>query len=113
MVLYVFIIFFRFQLDVYSGHRQIIRANMDGTSLKALVKDVIYKAKGIAVDIISRRIFWYNSLLDYIETVTYDGSSRTAVVRGKNYSKLTADLVSLKSANVCLEKLSYCVRWYS
>ncbi|KAK4306549.1 hypothetical protein Pmani_021642 [Petrolisthes manimaculis] len=61
---------------------RIIRANMDGTNLKALVKDVIYKASGIAVDIISQRIFWCDSLLDYIETVTYDGTGRTAIVRG-------------------------------
>nr|XP_045622888.1 low-density lipoprotein receptor-related protein 2-like isoform X5 [Procambarus clarkii] len=63
-------------------HDRIIRANMDGTNLQALVKDVIYKASGIAVDIISKRIFWCDSLLDYIETVTYDGTGRTAIVRG-------------------------------
>ncbi|XP_063861273.1 low-density lipoprotein receptor-related protein 2-like isoform X3 [Scylla paramamosain] len=61
---------------------RIIRANMDGTNLQELIKDVIYKASGIAVDIISQRIFWCDSLLDYIETVTYDGKGRTAIVRG-------------------------------
>lgn len=61
---------------------RIIRANMDGTSVRALVKDVIYKASGIAVDIITHRIFWCDSLLDYIETVTYEGTGRTAIVRG-------------------------------
>lgn len=61
---------------------RIIRANMDGTNLQVLVKDVIYKASGIAVDIISERLFWCDSLLDYIETVTFDGTGRTAIVRG-------------------------------
>ncbi|CAL4174127.1 unnamed protein product, partial [Meganyctiphanes norvegica] len=61
---------------------RIVRANMDGTNIMELVTDVIYKASGITVDIISQRLFWCDSLLDYIKTVKYDGTGHHAVVRG-------------------------------
>ena len=64
---------------------QVVRANMDGTNIMVLVKEVIYKASGIAVDLVAERIFWCDSLLDYIETVKYDGTGRTEVVRGNYY----------------------------
>ncbi|XP_052741747.1 low-density lipoprotein receptor-related protein 2 [Bicyclus anynana] len=62
---------------------QIIRANMDGTHTKSIVTEATYKASGIAVDTIARRIFWCDSLLDYIETVDYDGNYRFLVLRGQ------------------------------
>ncbi|XP_026327983.1 low-density lipoprotein receptor-related protein 2 isoform X3 [Hyposmocoma kahamanoa] len=62
---------------------QIIRANMDGTHTKSIVSEAAYKASGIAVDIIARRVFWCDSLLDYIETVDYDGNHRFLVLRGQ------------------------------
>ncbi|CAH0730104.1 unnamed protein product, partial [Brenthis ino] len=62
---------------------QIIRANMDGTHAKSIVSEATYKASGISVDTISRRIFWCDSLLDYIETVDYDGNYRFLVLRGQ------------------------------
>ncbi|KAJ0178036.1 hypothetical protein K1T71_005859 [Dendrolimus kikuchii] len=62
---------------------QIIRANMDGTHTKSIVSEAAYKASGIAVDIIARRVFWCDSLLDYIETVDYDGNDRFLVLRGQ------------------------------
>ncbi|XP_063382257.1 low-density lipoprotein receptor-related protein 2 isoform X1 [Cydia fagiglandana] len=62
---------------------QIIRANMDGTHAKSIVSEAAYKASGIAVDIIARRVFWCDSLLDYIETVDYEGNHRFLVLRGQ------------------------------
>nr|XP_049706722.1 low-density lipoprotein receptor-related protein 2 isoform X3 [Helicoverpa armigera] len=62
---------------------QIVRANMDGTHAKSIVSEAAYKASGIAVDIIARRVFWCDSLLDYIETVDYDGNHRFLVLRGQ------------------------------
>ncbi|KAL4708620.1 hypothetical protein ACJJTC_001059, partial [Scirpophaga incertulas] len=62
---------------------QIIRANMDGTHTKAIVSEAAYKASGIAVDIIAKRVFWCDTLLDYIETVDYDGERRVLVLRGQ------------------------------
>lgn len=62
---------------------QIVRANMDGTQAKAIVSEAAYKASGVAVDILARRVFWCDSLLDYIETVDYEGKHRFLVLRGK------------------------------
>lgn len=62
---------------------QVLRANMDGTMSRAIVSDATYKASGIAVDIIAKRVFWCDSLLDYIETVDYEGKGRFLVLRGR------------------------------
>lgn len=61
---------------------QVLRANMDGTNAHAIVSEAAYKASGVAVDIIAKRVFWCDSLLDYIETVDYDGQNRYLVLRG-------------------------------
>ncbi|GBP08672.1 Low-density lipoprotein receptor-related protein 2 [Eumeta japonica] len=62
---------------------QIVRANMDGTHPRSIVTEAVYKASGLAVDTIARRIFWCDSLLDYIETVDYEGGYRFLVLRGQ------------------------------
>ncbi|KAJ8924543.1 hypothetical protein NQ315_000691, partial [Exocentrus adspersus] len=62
---------------------QVLRANMDGTNTLSIVSEAAYKASGIAVDIIARRVYWCDSLLDYIETVDYNGKNRFLVVRGQ------------------------------
>lgn len=61
---------------------QLIRANMDGSETKAIVTDAVYKASGVAVDILEKRLYWCDSLLDYIETVDYDGGNRHLILRG-------------------------------
>jgi len=66
---------------------QVVRANMDGTNALAIVSEAAYKASGVAVDIIAKRVFWCDSLLDYIETVDYDGNNRILVVRGNDDAK--------------------------
>uniref|UniRef100_T1IUN7 EGF-like domain-containing protein n=1 Tax=Strigamia maritima TaxID=126957 RepID=T1IUN7_STRMM len=58
---------------------RVLRANMDGTNIKLLVKDAVYKASGVTADYANNRIYWCDSLLDYIETVDYNGKK---VVRG-------------------------------
>lgn len=63
---------------------QVLRAHMDGTHARAIVSEAAYKASGVTVDIISRRVFWCDSLLDYIETVDYDGGHRVMILRGQN-----------------------------
>ena len=55
---------------------RIVRANMDGTDLRALVWEAIYQASGVTVDIITKRVYFCDSLLDYIETVDYEGEYR-------------------------------------
>lgn len=65
-----------------SENGRIFRANMDGSKMKDLVTEAIYKASGLSVDIATKRVFWCDSLLDYIETVDYEGRNRFLVVRG-------------------------------
>ncbi|MCL4126473.1 UNVERIFIED_CONTAM: hypothetical protein GTU68_065881, partial [Idotea baltica] len=75
-------------LDPYLGYmfvvdsNKLIRANMDGSNIHVLVSDVIYRASGVAVDTVAKWVFWCDSLLDYIETVNYDGTQRKAILRG-------------------------------
>lgn len=61
---------------------QILRAHMDGTNVKSIVTEAVYKASGIALDIFTNRVFWCDSLLDYIETVDYNGNNHFLILRG-------------------------------
>jgi low density lipoprotein-related protein 2 len=55
---------------------------MTGRDVRAIVSDAVYRASGVTLDLITQRVFWCDSLLDYIETVDYNGGNRHAVVRG-------------------------------
>ena len=61
---------------------RIIRSHMDGTHSKAIVSEAVYQASGVTLDLITKRVFWCDSLLDYIETVDYNGENRVLIIRG-------------------------------
>ena len=65
-----------------TDNNRILRAHMDGSFVKTLVDDAVYKASGIAIDMETSRVFWSDILLDYIETVDYNGQNRVNIVRG-------------------------------
>lgn len=65
-----------------TDNNRLLRARMDGTFLVSLVTDSVYKASGVTVDITTKRVYWSDVLLDYIETVTYAGEGRQQVIRG-------------------------------
>ena len=65
-----------------TDNNRILRAHMDGSLVKTLVTDAVYKASGVAVDLVAKRIYWSDILLDYIETVDYNGQNRFNIVRG-------------------------------
>ena len=65
-----------------TDNNRIMRARMDGTNLKPLVTEAVYKASGVALDLVNKRVYWSDILLDYIETVDYNGKKRHNVVRG-------------------------------
>lgn len=67
-----------------TDNNRVVRANMDGTHLRPLVEDAVYKASGLALDMITRRVYWSDILLDYIETVDYNGNNRHQIIRGPN-----------------------------
>lgn len=62
--------------------KQVLRAHMDGTFAFPVVAEAAYKISGIAADIIAKRIYWCDSLLDYIETANYMGQNRVMILRG-------------------------------
>ncbi|XP_070148921.1 low-density lipoprotein receptor-related protein 2 [Polyergus mexicanus] len=62
--------------------KQVLRTNMDGTNAFPVVSEAAYKVSGVAVDIIAKRIYWCDSLLDYIETADYRGRHRVMILRG-------------------------------
>lgn len=62
--------------------KQVLRTNMDGTNAFPVVSEAAYKVSGVAVDIIAKRIYWCDSLLDYIETADYRGRNRVMILRG-------------------------------
>lgn len=61
--------------------KQILRANMDGTSTIPVISEAAYNVVGITVDIAAKRIYWCNSLLEYIETADYNGAKRHMILR--------------------------------
>ena len=68
-----------------ADNNRVVRANMDGSNVKNLVSDTVYKASGVAVDIINKRVFWSDVHLDYIETVDYEGNDRQTVIRSNQH----------------------------
>lgn len=65
-----------------TDNNRVVRANMDGTHLRPLVEDAVYKASGLSVDMIAQRVYWSDILLDYIETTDYNGNKRQQIIRG-------------------------------
>ena len=68
-----------------TDNNKIIRSHMDGSVVKTLVTDALYKASGITLDLVAQRVYWSDILLDYIETVDYNGQNRVNIVRGPTY----------------------------
>jgi low density lipoprotein-related protein 2 len=67
---------------------RIVRAHMDGSLLREIAKDGIFKASGLAVDLPTKRLFWCDTSSHHIETSLYDGSRRSIVLRGKEWPDL-------------------------
>jgi low density lipoprotein-related protein 2 len=62
--------------------KQVLRANMDGTNAFSIISEVAYKVSGVATDLIVKRVYWCDLLLDYIETADYMGRNRVMILRG-------------------------------
>ncbi|CAJ0568186.1 unnamed protein product, partial [Mesorhabditis spiculigera] len=64
---------------------RIERANMDGSDRRILVKDKIYWPNTIALDFTTKRVYFADSKLDYIDFVNYDGTGRTQVISASKF----------------------------
>lgn len=49
---------------------------MDGTHEVTIVTDYIYMVSDMITDIPAKRLYWVDRMLDYLESVQYDGRSR-------------------------------------
>lgn len=91
---------------------QILRTNMDGTAAVSIVSEAAYKASGVAVDLNAKRLFWCDNLLDYIETVDYEGKNRFLILRGKT---VYVDINTSMCNNLWLKAVKYTLltqRWW-
>lgn len=59
-------------------------AKYDGTDKKIFIDDDILSPEGVAIDWISRRIYWTDSTKDTIEVADLDNSTRRAVIINKH-----------------------------
>lgn len=63
--------------------RSIWSAKYDGTDKKAFINTDIDSPEGIAIDWISRRLYWTDSSKDTVEVADLDNSTRRAVIINK------------------------------
>uniref|UniRef100_W8B8M3 Nidogen-1 n=1 Tax=Ceratitis capitata TaxID=7213 RepID=W8B8M3_CERCA len=64
--------------------KKIVSAKYDGTDSKTFLEDDIESPEGIAIDIVSRRIYWTDSVKDTIEVASLEDPTLRAVLVNKN-----------------------------
>lgn len=69
-------------LMFFTDTDNIDRALMDGSQRRTIVSTYIYKASGLTVDYVNKRVIWCDSQLDQIVTVDYNGNNRHTLIRG-------------------------------
>lgn len=62
------------------GNRRIERANMDGTNRTVLSDINLFRIQGLTIDYTLRTLYWADSYLDYIGSMTYDGKNRREII---------------------------------
>uniref|UniRef100_A0A8C5B335 Low-density lipoprotein receptor-related protein 2 n=1 Tax=Gadus morhua TaxID=8049 RepID=A0A8C5B335_GADMO len=68
--------------EAVNGEPGLERAYMDGSNRYGIIRSKLGWPAGITVDIPAQRVYWVDSLYDYLETATYDGLHRKTVVHG-------------------------------
>lgn len=64
---------------------RIERMGMDGSERRVIVNTKIYWPNGLTIDIPTKRIYFADSKLDYIDFCNYDGSGRQQVLAHNHY----------------------------
>ncbi|XP_056636916.1 low-density lipoprotein receptor-related protein 1 isoform X1 [Diorhabda sublineata] len=64
------------------------RIHMDGSNRISIVNHTIVYPYGIAIDFPTKRVFWVDTYLDYVDSVDYDGNNRKTVLRGTRVQNL-------------------------
>ena len=69
----------------WGEYPRIERAGMDGSDRRTIVSTKIYWPNGLALDLPTKRIYFADSKLDFIDFCNYDGSGRQQVVAASHY----------------------------
>ena len=69
----------------WGDHPRIERVNMDGTNRTAIITSKIYWPNGLTLDIPTKRVYFADSKIDYIDFCNYDGTGRRQVLAGSHY----------------------------
>ncbi|XP_062904698.1 low-density lipoprotein receptor-related protein 1-like isoform X1 [Mobula hypostoma] len=72
----------------YGDVAKIERCDMDGQSRSRIVDSKIEQPYAITLDLVSKKVYWADVYLDYIEVVDYEGRSRHTVIHGRDVRHL-------------------------
>ena len=64
---------------------RIERIGMDGTHRSTIISTKIYWPNGLTLDIPSKRVYFADSKLDFIDFCNYDGTGRQQVIANNHY----------------------------
>ena len=64
---------------------RIERIGMDGSKRQAIISTKIYWPNGLALDIPTKRVYFADSKLDFIDMCNYDGTGRQQVIANNHY----------------------------
>ena len=91
----------------WGDHPRIERVNMDGSGRTAIITSKIYWPNGLTLDLPTRRVYFADSKVDYIDFCNYDGTGRRQVrILGSDFLLIewehgdTEILLVLKAAGV-------------
>ncbi|KRZ56210.1 Low-density lipoprotein receptor-related protein [Trichinella nativa] len=66
----------------FTNEKKLERAAMDGRNRQVIVSNHTYQITSVALDLISRRVYWCDPKIDLIETILYDGTDRRVITQG-------------------------------
>lgn len=64
---------------------RIERVGMDGSNRQVIISTKIYWPNGLALDIPTKRVYFADSKLDFIDFCNYDGTGRQQVIANNHY----------------------------
>ena len=68
----------------WGDHAYIGRANMDGTNQRVIVNDSLAWPNALAIDYVTREIFYGDAKLDFIAVCDYEGKRRQLIIDKRN-----------------------------
>ncbi|XP_014669426.1 PREDICTED: low-density lipoprotein receptor-related protein 2-like isoform X2 [Priapulus caudatus] len=71
-----------FFADRGKNNGSVWRANMDGTDVQLLVGTNIIYASSLTLDYVTKRIFWVDNKIDYMQSCTYSGQNSQVILSG-------------------------------